>query len=129
MRGMVVLLLVHIAMVSCTRQIPAGVQATRSERTVNRSQVGDTVYVGDSIHISAVNDTVRETRTRTIYRTRTVRDTMLVAVRDTVPVIVEVEKSSGGVSRGLESIGRYAVGVIAGLLLAVVVRAVYRNRL
>ncbi len=103
--------------ISCTRHIPVSVAASHSDTTVERNFSADTIYIGDSVNISHIGDTIRETRLKTIYRTRTVCDTVTIRLTDTIPKIVEVEKPVKETSSHLANLRRYAIGALLSLLL------------
>lgn len=54
----------------------------------------DTLYVRDSVLLDRRADTVYHTLTRTVYRSKTLRDTVLHTVRDTVSVVVPAPAAS-----------------------------------
>lgn len=119
--GIILPLMAIMAAAGCTRQIPVAAPTWHSDVRNERSATTDTIYIGDSIHIATVADTVRETRVRTVYRTRTERDTLTVCVTDTVTTIVEVEKAPTRSQSTLTTIGRYATGILIGIALVAIV--------
>lgn len=119
--GIILPLMAIMAAAGCTRQIPVAAPTWHSDVRHERSATTDTIYIGDSIHIATVADTVRETRVRTVYRTRTERDTLTVCITDTVTTIVEVEKAPTRSQSTLTTIGRYATGILIGIALVAIV--------
>lgn len=115
--GIILPLMAMMATAGCTRQIPVAASTWHSDVRTERTATSDTIYIGDSIHIATVADTVRETRVRTVYRTRTERDTVTVCSTDTVTTIIEVEKPATRSQPALTTISRYATGILLGFLL------------
>lgn len=52
----------------------------------------DSIYLHDSVYITQRGDTIYRDRWRTHYRNVYVRDTTFIDKRDSIPVIVEVDK-------------------------------------
>ncbi len=75
-------------------------QITRD--TVYASAIrADTLYVRDSVTVERLADTVYRTRVRTVYRVRSVSDTVRRVVRDTVTVPVAIPAAQEASGRGL----------------------------
>ncbi len=119
--------IVLIVLAGCTRQIPVAAPTSHIDHRIERAASSDTIYIGDSIHITTVADTVRETRVRTIYRTHTERDTVAICRVDTVTTIIEVEKAASGLKSMFTGIsGLMAlIGVIS--LIGIWVKAQYKS--
>lgn len=66
----------------CTHTVytPARHSEAHTERTVER----DTLIITDNVRLDLRSNTVRLTTTRTLYRTRTLRDTVRTATTDTI---------------------------------------------
>ena len=77
---------------SCTRQSFVPVQASSADSTYLAHNRIDTIFAFDSVFVRDSGDTIREVRSRILYRTVTRRDTVLKLRTDTVPVTIEVEK-------------------------------------
>lgn len=107
---------------ACTRTIY--LPATHSDTTRSLVERTDTLVVIDSVATEPRGDTVYRTRLRTVYRTSTLRDTLLVERVDTVAVPVEVE-SLGASSSALSLWRRIAFGASA---LAVLLLWLFRRR-
>ena len=120
--GIILPLMAIMAAAGCTRQIPVAATTWHCDVRNERSATTDTIYIGDSIHIATVADTVRETRVRTVYRTRTERDTLTVCITDTVTTIVEVEKAPTRSQSTLTTIGRYTTGILIGIALVLLLK-------
>ena len=65
---------------------------TRNSDRTESVQVADKEYVHDSIYIYVKGDTVRETCWRTLWRERTVHDTVVERVTDTIVKTETLEK-------------------------------------
>jgi len=119
--GIILPLIAMMATAGCTRHIPVTAPTSHSAMLHEHTSTADTIYIGDSIHIATVADTVRETRVRTVYRTRTERDTVTVCITDTITTIVEVEKPTTRSQSALSAIGRYITGILLGIALVAIV--------
>lgn len=96
----------------CTRTVyvPAMHTEAFAARTVER----DTLIMLDSVHVVERADTVRLTTTRTLYRTRTVRDTVNIATTDTIRLPAPSPPAQGSSTSRLW----YLVAALAGALTA-----------
>lgn len=82
----------------------------------------DTLYVRDSVTVERLADTVYRTRLRTVYRVRSVSDTVRHVVRDTVTVPIALPAAKEASGRGL-TLPWWFVG-----LLALTVVCIFRLR-
>lgn len=105
----------------CRTHYPVEIPRTLRDTVVAVRLRSDTFFVRDSVSVERQSDTVYHTRTRTIYRSRTVHDTLTHTMRDTVSVAVQVP-SSGSTAEGL----RIPWWAVAGVLLIAASR-IFRN--
>ena len=91
----------------------------RTETATETLVVTDSVFVHDSVYVRETGDTVFLTRWRTLWRERTVHDTVIERLTDTVKrrETVEVEKAVEVPRKGGNA-GWIVAGVLA-LLMAV----------
>lgn len=88
MRRVLLLILLSVLEGACRspRYVPVPVTRTEVRHTVSR----DSVFVRDSVSVTQRGDTVFRDRWHVRWRDRWLTDTL--AVRDTVPVVVPVER-------------------------------------
>jgi hypothetical protein len=89
-------ILIPVALIAaaCSRPVYTPVKTAAIDSAYHASNHVDTLYARDSIYVRDCGDTVREVRTRLIYRTSTRRDTILKQHTDTITVPVPVQSSS-----------------------------------
>lgn len=87
---------------SCTRTVYTPVVSTASDSLYSASIWRDTLYLLDSVRVEVRGDSVKEARTRTLYRTvtriDTVRETSTDTIRITLPPESKKETPRVGVS-------------------------------
>lgn len=84
---------------SCRHTVYTPVTSAVTDSVYTASASHDTLYLLDSVRVEVKGDTVREARTRTIYRTVTVSDTVRLASTDTVRITLPPEKTRGDTVR------------------------------
>lgn len=104
---------------ACTRTIYLPTETVRTEYRADTRIIRDTLRTSDTIRIDRTADTVRIDRTH--WRTRTIHatDTVIRAVTDTVRVSVSVPRELTSAQRRWIGLGKIAIGLLAGALLAV----------
>lgn len=91
----------------------------RSETATETLVVTDSVFVHDSVYVREAGDTVFLTRWRTCWRERTVHDTVVERLTDTVRITdtVEVEKTVEVPKEGGKA--GWIVATVLALLMAI----------
>ena len=104
---------------ACTRTIYLPTETVRTEYRADTRIIRDTLRTSDTIRIDRAADTVRIDRTH--WRTRTIHatDTVIRAVTNTVRVSVSVPRELTSAQRRWIVLGKIALGLLAGALLAV----------
>lgn len=114
----IIIALVALCVVSCTttRIVPVEVETVK-ERVHTQFQT-DTIHTTDSVIIDRSPDTLRIERWRTIYKSITLRDTVI--VNDTIrePYPVEVEAKLTAWQQAKVHYGGWAMALLA--LLAII---------
>lgn len=88
----------------------------------------DSVYLHDSIHIIEKADTLLIERWHTRWRDRVSHDTLYISKVDTIRIPVPVERKLTKAERTYITIGKWSVGVVAGLVLAAICFIFYKRR-
>lgn len=84
---------------SCTRTVYTPVVSAASDSLYSASVRRDTLYLLDSVRVEVRGDSVKEARTRTLYRTVTRIDTVREASTDTIRITLPPESKKGDASR------------------------------
>lgn len=131
MLWMLVILLagfVLIGMGACrsVRYIP--VERTHHDSVVTILYQRDSIYQHDSVFIRERADTVLVERWHTKWRDRVIHDTLYMSKADTIRVPVPVERKLTKAERTYITIGKWSVGVVAGLILAAICFIFFRSR-
>lgn len=87
------------AATSCTRTVYTPVVSTASDSLYSASIWRDTLYLLDSVRVELRGDSVKEARTRTLYRTVIRIDTVREAITDTIRITLPPESKKGDASR------------------------------
>ena len=87
-------LLMPLALWACTRTVY--MPTAHTSTTHAASARTDTLVVLDSVVVEPRGDTVYHTRERTVYRTSTLRDTLLMERTDTVTVVIPAQPTTSG---------------------------------
>lgn len=108
------------------RYIP--VESVRHDSVVTILHHRDSIYQHDSVYIKEKADTVLIERWHTRWRDRVSHDTLYMIKTDTIRVPVPVERKLSKPERTYISIGKWSVGVVAGLVLAAICFIFFRRR-
>lgn len=116
-----ILSILIISLCSCTRAVYVPVQHTmlRTDTLLRHVTQRDSIHVTDSVRVFIHGDTVEIERLRDRWRERTVTDTLRETkeLRDTIPVLVEVERPLTAWQRTKQDWGGWAI--LAALIGAV----------
>ena len=108
------------------RYIP--VESVRHDSVVTILYQRDSLYQHDSVYIKEKADTVLIERWHTRWRDRVSHDTLYMSKVDTIRVPVPVERKLTKSERTYITIGKWSVGVVAGLVLAAICFIFFRRR-
>ena len=108
------------------RYIP--VESVRLDSVVTILHHRDSIYQHDSVYIKEKADTVLIERWHTRWRDRVSHDTLYMSKTDTIRVPVPVERKLTKAERTYITIGKWSVGVVAGLVLAAICFIFFRRR-
>ena len=108
------------------RYIP--VESVRHDSVVTILHHRDSIYQHDSVYIKEKADTVLIERWHTRWRDRVSHDTLYISKTDTIRVPVPVERKLTKAERTYITIGKWSVGAVAGLFLAVICFIFFRRR-
>lgn len=108
------------------RYIP--VESVRHDSVVTILHHRDSIYQHDSVYIKEKADTVLIERWHTRWRDRVSHDTLYMSKTDTIRVPVPVERKLTKAERTYITIGKWSVGVVAGLVLAAICFIFFRRR-
>lgn len=108
------------------RYIP--VESVRHDSVVTILYHRDSIYQHDSVYIKEKADTLLIERWHTRWRDRVSHDTMYISKTDTIRVPVPVERKLTKAERTYITIGKWSVGVVAGLVLAAICFIFFRRR-
>lgn len=100
---------------------------TRNSDRTEIVQVADKEYVHDSIYIYVKGDTVRETCWRTLWRERTVHDTVVERVTDTIVKTETVEKVVEVPRKGDGAGWAVAVALFLLIILYILIKSLFIN--
>ena len=108
------------------RYIP--VESVRHDSVVTILHHRDSIYQHDSVYIKEKADTLLIERWHTRWRDRVSHDTLYMSKTDTIRVPVPVERKLSKAERTYITIGKWSVGVVAGLVLAAICFIFFRRR-
>lgn len=108
------------------RYIP--VESVRHDSVVTILYQRDSIYQHDSVFIKEKADTVLIERWHTRWRDRVSHDTLYMSKTDTIRIPVPVERKLTKAERTYITIGKWSVGVVAGLVLAAICFIFLRRR-
>ena len=108
------------------RYIP--VESVRHDSVVTILHHRDSIYQHDSVYIKEKADTVLIERWHTRWREVVSHDTLYMSKTDTIRVPVPVERKLTKAERTYITIGKWSVGVVAGLVLAAICFIFFRRR-
>ena len=119
---------VLIGMGACrsVRYIP--VESVRLDSVVTILHHRDSIYQHDSVYIREKADTVLIERWHTRWRDRVSHDTLYMSKVDTVRVPVPVERKLTKAERTYITIGKWSVGVVAGVVFAAICFIFFRRK-
>lgn len=128
---MLIILLVGFVLIglgACrsVRYIP--VESVRHDSVVTILHHRDSIYQHDSVFIKEKADTVLIERWHTRWRDRVSHDTLYMSKVDTIRIPVPVERKLTKAERTYITIGKWSVGVVAGLVLAAICFIFFRRR-
>lgn len=126
--GIILLLIAALVLGACrsVRYIP--VESVRHDSVVTILYQRDSVYQHDSVLIKERADTLLIERWHTRWRDRVSHDTLYMSKTDTIRVPVPVERKLSKSERTYITIGKWSVGVVAGLVLAAICFIFFRRR-
>ena len=108
------------------RYIP--VESVRLDSVVTILHHRDSIYQHDSVYIKEKADTLLIERWHTRLRDRVSHDTLYISKTDTIMIPVPVERKLTKAERTYITIGKWAVGAVAGLVLAAICFIFFRRR-
>lgn len=108
------------------RYIP--VESVRHDSVVTILHQRDSIYQHDSVYIKEKADTVLIERWHTRWRDRVSHDTLYMSKTDTIRVPVPVERKLSKAERTYITIGKWSVGAVAGLVLAMICFIFFRRK-
>ena len=108
------------------RYIP--VESVRHDSVVTILHHRDSIYQHDSVYIKEKADTLLIERWHTRWRDRVIHDTLYISKVDTIRIPVPVERKLTKAERTYITIGKWSVGVVAGLVLAAICFIFFRRR-
>jgi len=108
------------------RYIP--VESVRHDSVVTILHHRDSIYQHDSVYIKEKADTLLIERWHTRWRDRVSHDTLYISKTDTIRIPVPVERKLTKAERTYITIGKWFVGVVAGLVLAAICFIFFRRR-
>ena len=108
------------------RYIP--VESVRHDSVVTILHQRDSIYQHDSVYIKEKADTLLIERWHTRWRDRVNHDTLYISKVDTIRIPVPVERKLTKSERTYITIGKWSVGVVAGLVLAAICFIFYKRR-
>ena len=108
------------------RYIP--VESVRHDSVVTILYQRDSIYQNDSVYIKEKADTLLIERWHTRWRDRVSHDTLYMSKTDTIMIPVPVERKLTKAERTYITIGKWSVGVVAGLVLAAICFIFFRRR-
>lgn len=108
------------------RYIP--VESVRHDSVVTILHQRDSIYQHDSVYIKEKADTLLIERWHTRWRDRVNHDTLYISKVDTIRIPVPVERKLTKSERTYITIGKWSVGVVAGLVLAAICFIFFRRR-
>ena len=108
------------------RYIP--VESVRHDSVVTILHQRDSIYQHDSVYIKEKADTLLIERWHTRWRDRVTHDTLYMSKVDTIRIPVPVERKLTKSERTYITIGKWSVGVVAGLVLAAICFIFYKRR-
>ena len=108
------------------RYIP--VESVRHDSVVTILHHRDSIYQHDSVYIKEKADTVLIERWHTRWRDRVSHDTLYISKTDTIRIPVPVERKLTKAERTYITIGKWSVGAVAGLVLAVICFIFFRRK-
>lgn len=123
---MVGFILIGLGACRSVRYIP--VESVTHDSVVTILYQRDSVYQHDSVYIKEKADTVLIERWHTRWRDRVSHDTLYMSKTDTIRVPVPVERKLTKAERTYITIGKWSVGVVAGLVLATICFIFFRRK-
>lgn len=88
----------------------------------------DSIYQHDSVYIKEKADTLLIERWHTRWRDRVSHDTLYMSKVDTIRIPVPVERKLTKAERTYITIGKWSVGVVAGLVLSAICFIFFRRK-
>ena len=124
----IILLLAVLFLGSCrsVRYVP--VETVKHDSIFVSLYQRDSIYQHDSVYIREKADTVLIERWHTRWRDRVSHDTLYINKTDTIRVPVPVERNLTKAERTYITIGKWSVGLVAGLILAAICFVFFRRR-
>ena len=123
---MIVMFAVLVSIPSCrtVKEVP-------TERVVNRTEfidriMTDSVYCHDSVYIRDAGDTIYLYKDKYVYKYKFVHDTAFVSHTDSIPYVVEVEKSLTRYESLQMRVGKIMIPVIL-ILICIVIGYIIRK--
>ena len=104
------------------------VESVRHDSVVTILHHRDSIYQHDSVYIKEKADTLLIERWHTRWREVVSHDTLYMSKVDTIRIPVPVERKLTRAERNYITIGKWAVGAVAGLVLAAICFIFYKRR-
>lgn len=124
--GIVVMMLIALALTSCTTTKYVEIEKIRTDTTYITKHEKDSIWLHDSVWVEKVGDTIRIDRWHTKYVEKQIRDTTYVAKHDTIPqpypVEKLVEKKLSWFQQTEIWAGRVMLAILAGLVVYAILR-------
>lgn len=108
------------------RYIP--VESVRHDSVVTILHQRDSIYQHDSVYIKEKADTLLIEHWHTRWRDRVSHDTLYISKTDTIRIPVPVERKLTKAECTYITIGKWSVGVVAGLVLAAICFIFFRRK-
>ena len=126
--AIVLLLIAALVLGACRSVQYVPVESVRHDSIFVSLYQRDSIYQHDSVYIREKADTLFIERWHTRWRDRVSHDTLYINKVDTIRVPVPVERKLTKAERTYITIGKWSVGAVAGLILAVICFVFFRRK-
>ena len=113
---------------SCTRTVYVPQTSIQRDSIYLTQYKRDSIYLHDSVFIRMQSDTLYIEKWHTKYIEKVNTDTLYIERTDTLKVPYPVEKPLTYWQRNFMSIGKVSLGILSGILIAILVYIIIRKR-